>query len=139
MHVAEYPVRVRDMVQRRGGPRDVHRTDRGQGEVQVGLHDAQPVSHPLFERRRSEALEHQRRCVDRDHLSRAEAPRQRQAAGARSRTDVDDRLRSCRNVLPDPLGHLVQVRAEHLCIQVQQIRQPCLVVASLPAVRVMVL
>ena len=48
VEVAEHALRIGDMVQRRGRPRDVHRTDLGPGHVQVGLHDAQQIGQPCL-------------------------------------------------------------------------------------------
>jgi hypothetical protein len=123
----------------RNRPGEVHRADLRPGDIEVRLHQAYPIGQPVGVRRLADPVEHERRPIDGDELSRPEVPRECQGCRSRAGPDVDDRARAVQGERTEPFDHLLQVGAEHLGVQIQQLGQFGLVVVCPPVGAVVML
>ena len=109
------------MVQRVGRPHQVSGLQAiGPCLIEVGLDGADPVGEPGRASLILDVLQHLLVDVQRDHLGVRQLPGQRQGAGARAGTYVDD-AGSFREVGRDPFGYLPVVLAEDLRVEVEQV------------------
>ena len=113
------PCGIAHVVQRVGGPHQVSGLQAIRPcLIEVGLDGADPVGEPGRAGLVPEVLQQRLVKVQRDHLGVRQLPGQRQGAGARAGTHVDD-AGSFREVGRDPFGYLPVVLAEDLRVEVE--------------------
>src|SRR5258708_4369454 len=115
------PCGIAHVVQRVGGPHEVSGLQAIRPcLIKVGLDGADPVGEPGRAGLVLDLLQHLLVDVQRDQFGVRQLPGQRQGAGARAGTHVDD-AGSFREVCRDPFGYLPVVLAEDLRVEVEQV------------------
>ncbi len=115
------PRGIAHMVHRVGGPHQVSGIQAGRPcLIEVGLDGADPVGEPGGAGLVLDVRQHVLIDVHRDYLGVRQLPGQREGAGARACTHVDD-AGSVGEVCRDPFGYLPVVFAEDLGVEVEQV------------------